>query len=498
MSQKSHSKDNMALAMRVIDMLNLPLALSTRSGEILHANDAYTRQAENKTAPTAYLQQAIDENLLLLTPPDAGHLASDEYRTGFRNRGQMLACLKELFASPDDWRDCVLILIEIDRFHSIGEIFGHRMRDAVIAEIGKRLKKTCPASAILGHTAEERFGIIIPKDDRLSTARVLSEELQEVLSQPYRLEEHIIGAGLFIGFTGGDPADSNVHDIVERCYIALSHARSLGSGSIVAYSKAVAQKVQSHRDIEIDFRKAVENNEIEAHYQPIVDANTRSIIGFEALARWRHPQKGLLMPDLFIPLAEKSGLISKLSHAMIVNACHDACKWPAHLFLSINLSALLFDEIEIVDRIRATIERSGFSPSRVELEITESVFLSDERLVDVLKSFQAIGMRVVIDDFGTGFSSLSYLRALPFDKIKIDRSFISEMMISPDARAIVKAIVMLAHELGMSVVAEGVENEHQVEILHGLACDQLQGFLFSKPVEPSAVQHLLAQPVGHR
>jgi EAL domain-containing protein (putative c-di-GMP-specific phosphodiesterase class I) len=151
----------------------------------------------------------------------------------------------------------------------------------------------------------------------------------------------------------------------------------------------------------------------------------------------------------------------------------------------------LFDDLDIVDTIKGAIDRTGFDPSRVELEITESVFLSDERLVDVLKSFQAIGMRVVIDDFGTGFSSLSYLRALPFDKIKIDRSFVSEMMISPDARAIVKAITMLAHELGMAIVAEGVENEHQVDILREFGCDQLQGYLFSKPIEAGAVTQLL-------
>ena len=388
------------------------------------------------------------------------------------------------------------MLVEVERFHSIGEIFGHRIRDALIGEIGKRLKKTCPESAILGHTAEERFAVLLPHDPRMANARALSEELQEALTQPYHLEEHLIGIGLFIGFASGQSEEKDVHDLVERCYIALGNSRSLGAGSITAYSTAVAQKVQGYRQLEIDFRKAIESDEIEAHYQPILDANTRSIIGFEALARWRHPQKGLLMPDLFVPLAEKTGLIDKLSHRMIELACREASTWPKDVFLALNLSAILFDDFDIVETITRAIERTGFAASRVELEITESVFLSDERLVDVLKSFQAIGMRVVIDDFGTGFSSLSYLRALPFDKIKIDRSFVSEMMISPDARAIVKAITMLAHELGMEIVAEGVENEHQVEILGGFGCDQLQGYLFSKPVEASAVTSLLATSVS--
>lgn len=489
-------RPDMALAMRLIDELKLPLALSKRDGQLLHANTAFKQQGENGTARSSFIHVTIGEDVELLAPPAFGRETEAEYRTGFRNRSQMLASLKEFFTTPEKWPSCVLILIEIERFHSIGEIFGHRIRDAMLVEIGNRLKKICPPSAILGHTAEERFGVLLADDQRMSHARSLSEELQEVLSQPYRLHEHIIGAGLLIGFAQGDREDNDVHDIVERCYIALSHARSLGSGSIVAYSTAVAEKVQSHRDLEIDFRKAVELDQIEAYYQPIHDAKTRKIIGFEALARWQHPRKGLLLPDLFIPLAEKAGLIEKLTHAMIERACSQAREWPTHLFLSLNLSALLFDDVNIVDAIQNTIHRSGFSPARVELEITESVFLSDERLVDVLKSFQAIGMRVVIDDFGTGFSSLSYLRALPFDKIKIDRSFISEMMISRDARAIVKAIIMLAHELGMEVVAEGVENEHQVEILNELGCDQLQGFLFAKPLEHAVVAQLLSQPMS--
>lgn len=489
-------KPDMALAMRILDHLNLPLALSTRNGEIIHANDAFTQHAETGSGSSGYLHHTLNDEFELLVPPQSAHEAHIEIRTGFRNRSQMLACLKELYDQRATWPQCVLSLIEVERFNSIGEIFGHRIRDALITEIGKRLKKVSPQAAILGHTAEERFALLLPFDDRMAASRVLNEELLEVLTQPYRLDEHIIGIGLFIGFANGQSDDADIHDLVERCYIALTNSRSMGAGSVTAYSTAIAQKVQSHRQLEIDFRKAVERNEIEAHYQPIIDAKTRRVIGFEALARWRHPQRGLLMPDLFVPLAEKTGLIDKLSHTMIDLACREACNWPKDIFLALNLSAILFDDLDIVETIKGAIDRTGFAASRVELEITESVFLSDERLVDVLKSFQAIGMRVVIDDFGTGFSSLSYLRALPFDKIKIDRSFVSEMMISPDARAIVKAITMLAHELGMAIVAEGVENEHQVEILRSFDCDQLQGYLFSKPAEASALPQLLKASVS--
>lgn len=490
MSNKA-SKPDMSLAMRIIDRLNLPLALSKRDGEIIYANTAFKQQAEGGATRSAYLRQTLSEEFELLAPPKAGIEAQIEIRTGFRNRSQMLASLKELHEQSSNWPQSVLMLVEVERFHSIGEIFGHRIRDALIGEIGKRLKKICPQAAILGHTAEERFAVLLPSDARMATARALSDDLQEALTQPYRLDEHLIGIGLFIGFASGQHDDADVHELVERCYIALSNSRALGAGSTTAFSTAIAQKVQSHRQLEIDFRKAVERDEIEAHYQPIIDAKSRQICGFEALARWRHPQKGLLMPDLFVPLAEKTGLIDQLSHRMIDLACREACNWPKDIFLALNLSAILFDDLDIVDTIKGAIDRTGFDPSQVELEITESVFLSDERLVDVLKSFQAIGMRVVIDDFGTGFSSLSYLRALPFDKIKIDRSFVSEMMISPDARAIVKAITMLAHELGMAIVAEGVENEHQVDILREFGCDQLQGYLFSKPIEAGAVTQLL-------
>jgi diguanylate cyclase (GGDEF)-like protein len=497
MTSNAKTQSNIAMAMRMIDHLDLPLALVERDGDLIHANTAFKRKNEAGTVRAAYVRLALSDDVIMLVPPDAGRQTQSEERTGLRNRSQMLGALKEFLDTPKEWSRCSLMLIEIDRFHSINEIFGHRICDALIHEIGARLKKACPEAAILGHTTEERFGVFLPQDDRLASTRMLAEELLELLSQPYRLEEHIVGVGLFIGFAGGIADDTDVHDLVERCYIALAHARSLGSGSIVAYSTAVAQKVQSHRSLEIDFRKAVEQSEIEPHFQPIIDAHTRKIVGFEALARWHHPQRGLLMPDLFIPLAEKAGLISRLSHAIIEKACRAAHSWPKNLFLSLNLSALLFDDINIVDAIRDEVERAGFDASRIELEITESVFLSDERLVDVLKSFQAIGMRVVIDDFGTGFSSLSYLRALPFDKIKIDKSFISEMMISPDSRAIVKAITMLAHELGMAIVAEGVENEHQVELLRSFACDQLQGYLFSKPLPAAALEPLLKTSAGH-
>jgi EAL domain-containing protein (putative c-di-GMP-specific phosphodiesterase class I) len=244
-------------------------------------------------------------------------------------------------------------------------------------------------------------------------------------------------------------------------------------------------RMQERRFLELDLRKAIATGQLELHYQPIIEITSEKITGFEALLRWNHPQKGLIMPDDFIPIAEEVGLISSIGEWVIKQACQDAAKWPIDINVAVNLSAMQFRSQTLVLSVISTLAATGVSARRLALEITETVFLQDDRMVlETLHQLRELGVRIYLDDFGTGYSSLSYLRSFPFDKIKIDRSFTRELQNKEDAVAIVRTIVQLGASLGMGVVAEGVETKEQFAILKAEGCNEAQGFLFStaKPI----------------
>jgi EAL domain-containing protein (putative c-di-GMP-specific phosphodiesterase class I) len=251
--------------------------------------------------------------------------------------------------------------------------------------------------------------------------------------------------------------------------------------------------INERRQIEVDLREAIEHNELELYYQPVINVRRNAISGFEALARWRHPIKGMVPPAVFIPVAEDSGLIVQLGEWALMEACRNAVKWPSHMKVAVNLSPVQFTAPNLFEVIEQTLAETGLAPHRLELEITERIFMENtENTLATLRRIKGLGVRIALDDFGTGYSSLSYLRSFPFDKIKIDRAFVSDLSERNEHIVIVQAVVSIARALGMTTTAEGVETEAQHEFLAALGCDEVQGYLFSPPVPVAGLAEFFA------
>ena len=265
--------------------------------------------------------------------------------------------------------------------------------------------------------------------------------------------------------------------------LALYAVKGTNRGTFQFYHASMNQEVNDRRQIEMDLREAIERNELELHYQPIIDLRRNAITGFEALARWRHPVKGMVPPAVFIPVAEDSGLIVPLGEWALMEACRNAAQWPSDLKIAVNLSPVQFTAPNLFEVIEQTLAETGLAPHRLELEITERIFMENtENTLATLRRLKGLGVRIALDDFGTGYSSLSYLRSFPFDKIKIDRAFVSDLSERNEHIVIVQAVVSIARALGMTTTAEGVETEAQHEFLAALGCDEVQGYLFGAPV----------------
>jgi predicted signal transduction protein with EAL and GGDEF domain len=302
----------------------------------------------------------------------------------------------------------------------------------------------------------------------------------------------IIGTSIGIAMA---PADGNEPDqLLRNADMALYRAKADGRGTYHFFQPEMDAQMQERRKLELDLRKALLAEQFELYYQPLVDVASGEVSGFEALIRWNHPERGLVPPDAFIPVAEEIGLIVPLGDWVLKQACREAATWPGKLTVAVNLSAVQFRNQMLALSVVSALGQSGLAASRLELEITESVLLQDDRSVlDALHQLRDLGVRICMDDFGTGYSSLSYLRSFPFDKIKIDRSFISELGKGNDAVAIVRAVLELGSSLGMTTTAEGVETEQQVDILRAEGCMQLQGYLFSRPIPAPQIAPLLQQ-----
>jgi predicted signal transduction protein with EAL and GGDEF domain len=339
---------------------------------------------------------------------------------------------------------------------------------------------------------------IVQTGGEQAQASDLASRVIEALSEPFNaLGNHVvIGASVGIALA---PADGYEADqLLRNADMALYQAKSEGRGRYHFFEPDMDAKVQARRSLELDLRRALGAGEFELYYQPIVTLKTGEVSGLEALIRWQHPERGLIPPLDFIPVAEEMGLIVPLGDWVLKEACREAAQWPGRLRVAVNLSAVQFRHPTLSLSVASALSSAGLDPQRLELEITESIVLQDDRGVkETLHQFRALGVKISMDDFGTGYSSLSYLRSFPFDKIKIDRSFIKELGKKEDCRAIVRAVANLGSSLGMITTAEGVESESQLEILRIEGCTEVQGYLFSPPRPAKEIPALLARLQKH-
>ncbi len=410
-------------------------------------------------------------------------MAHHDALTGLPNRVLFHTRLQQALQRFNSRTESVAILcLDLDQFKKVNDTLGHPAGDALLITVAGRLQSCVRDDDLVVRLGGDEFAILQIGAVQPEASQALARRVIEELGQAHEIDGHRVFAGASVGIAIAAPGLTAADALLKGADIALYSAKADGRGTFRLFEKAMDTEMQMRRMIEADLREALRRNELQVYYQPLINLTANEVCGFEALLRWRHPTRGMISPEVFIPIAEELGLIVAIGEWTLNRACHDAVKWPDHLKVAVNLSPMQFRAQGLVAAVRAALEASGMAPARLELEITESALLEDSQTVlAMLHELGALGLRIALDDFGTGYSSLSYLRSFPFSKVKIDQSFIREMASRPDCEAIVRSVTSLAHTLGMTTTAEGVETEEHLLRLRDTGCTEVQGFLFDRP-----------------
>ena len=440
-----------------------------------------------------YLVAVVDITERRKAEARIAHMAHHDGLTNLPNRDFFQDRLRQaLERSQTAHQRVAVVCVDLDLFKNVNDAFGHPMGDRLLKAVAARLKDEVRGDNVVARLGGDEFAIVLASNVSPNEVSDFSDRLIRLLSDRYVIDgcELIVGASVGIALSPGDGASGE--ELMRNADMALYRAKADGGGVHRFFEREMDRQAQKRRDMEFDLRRAFANGEFELHYQPLVDIASDQISGFEALLRWKHPDKGMISPAEFIPVAEDIGLIVALGEWVLREACTEAAKWPAGVKVAVNLSPVQFRSRNLVQAVISALAHSGLSPLRLELEITETVFLAEtEANLTILHQLRELGVSISMDDFGTGYSSLSYLRSFPFDKIKIDRSFIKDLAERSDCVAIVRAISSLGRSLNITTTAEGVETMGQLDWLRAEGCDQVQGFLFSAARPAAEVEQLL-------
>ena len=420
-----------------------------------------------------------------------------DYLTGLPTRRAAAAVAAQaILDAKYSGNEFAVIVLNVDRLKPINDSLGHQAGDELLLGLAQRLRPVLGYNNVLARLAGDEFTIIARDLKGPREAEVLVNKITETVREPFVIASFDIHTSLTIGVSMY-PLDGETFDVLlRRAEMALRCAKAASRGSYRFYALEMSNAADERLSLENDLRRAVELGQLELHYQPKVDIGTNRIRSAEALLRWRHPTRGLIAPNVFIPIAEDTGLIVQIGEWVLRETCRQVRAWidsgMSPVRVAVNLSAKQFRHVDLVAVIRSALEQAQLQPGHLELELTESAIMDDaEKSASTLEFLSTMGVHISIDDFGTGYSSLSYLRRFPLDKLKIDRSFVRDLLSSPDDASIVKAIISLAHNLRLRVVAEGVETAEQLGYLRELGCDQYQGFFCSPAVPPPAFEALL-------
>jgi len=425
-------------------------------------------------------------------------LAQTDILTGLPNRAFFLERLHDVdsYERPHTGAFSILML-DLDRFKNVNDSLGHAAGDELLRQVAGRLKSTLRSTDVLARLGGDEFAIIQAAcEDQRGGSLELAARISKLIAEPFLLPGHRVEIGTSIGIALAPVHGTDREELLRKADLALYRSKSAGRDCYTVYDEVMSAELEARNTLEGDLREAIARCQFEVHYQPFFDVQTGRRRGVEALVRWRHPDKGLIPPDLFIPLAEATGLIIPLGEWVIRQACDDAVSWPADMKVAVNLSPVQFKQAELFDVIQSALKHSGLPPERLEIEITESVLL--ERALEnhaFIERLKGLGVSLALDDFGTGYSSLGSLTAFPFNKIKIDKSFVADLTRNYKSTAIICTIVTLACGLDMSVTVEGVETREQFERLKALGVNFAQGYLLGRP---APIDELDRQPQVYR
>ena len=411
---------------------------------------------------------------------EVARLARHDVLTGLPNRALFHETVARTLADVAfRGGGCAVLYLDLDGFKGVNDSLGHQAGDELLRHVAGGLVAVAGAGAVARLGGDE-FAVLVLGG--AAEAGALAERLIALFDSPLCVGEHRIGVGLSVGIALAPEHGSAAECLYRRADLALYRAKAEGRGTFRIFTPAMDEEAEARRVLERDLRQAMDDGGLSLHYQPQVDGRTGELVGFEALLRWVHPVRGPITPDAFVPLAEETGLIVALGDWVLREACREAAGWAQPLKVAVNLSPRQFQRPDLPDRVLAILAQTGLAPGRLELEVTESIIINDmARAVGILRRLRSYGIRISMDDFGTGYASLATLQAFPFDKLKIDRSFVAQLGSEPQAAVIVRAVLGLGRSLGMGVVAEGVETEAQRAFLAEEACGEMQGYLFGKP-----------------
>ena len=411
------------------------------------------------------------------------HLALHDVLTDLPNRlkfQNILECGMDVKRSRS--RDFALVLLDLDRFKAVNDRLGHHAGDQLLRYVADRMRSQLGKDDIAGRLGGDEFGVIHKGQVSAQSVEALTQRLITAISEPFNIDGHIVSVGCSGGIALKSKHGTSADALMKRADLALYAAKSGCKGDFVWFEFEMEEKADYQRTLRDELASALDQNELFLEYQPIVSTVTGKTEAFEALLRWQHPTRGLISPAEFIPIAESSGLIEVIGKWVLEQACIEAASWKSNVRVAVNLSPLQFKGFALVASVIRALDQAGLAPDRLELEITESIFLThSEENIRILHQLKHLGIRIALDDFGTGYSSLAYLRCFPFDKLKIDRSFVADLTASPENLAIVRAIIGLGRSFGAVVTAEGVETEAQYACLALEGCGQAQGFWLGRP-----------------
>jgi len=426
------------------------------------------------------------------------HMARYDTLTGLPNRMMLTEALGDALTYAEQWRTrCAFLMIDLDRFKAVNDTLGHLVGDQLLALVSKRLKEQMTENELCGRLGGDEFAVVIRDASDLDHVNRVAKRIIDRLSQPYEVDHHTLYVGASVGSAVGPRDGATVETLMRNADLALYRSKDEGGGEHFVYEPSLHAHAEERRQIEFALRSALERNEFRLDFQPVVDAQTQDIVSFEALLRWVSDEHGLVSPGKFIPLAEDTRLIIPIGEWVLREACRQAMYWPEHVRIAVNVSPEQLLDNNFGSSVVGALSSSGLAAQRLELEVTESIFLRDENQVRAtLEQVMSLGCGIALDDFGTGYSSLGYLRKVRFSTIKVDRTFVQGAATgNPESLAIIRAVVAMADSLNMTTTAEGVENEKELSIIKQLGCKKIQGYYFGRPMAGSETMKLFASQI---